>query len=566
MAIKIKKILEIEDTYHNIKRFEEIVSIIFKYNLQNLIEGYKLPKTVDYIGTRIFTKEPNGMAEKPLPERVRLALEELGPTYVKMGQVMSLRNDIFPAEITEELTLLQNRVPPFDFETAKRIIQAELGQSVDVLFKSFDPKPIGSASLGQVHQAQLHSGEEVVVKIQRPNIHETILTDLEILMHLAEFAEANVESFKYRRPTKILRELSDSLERELDYKMEESNILRFRAEHRGDDTVYFMDCYPHLSTKKVLTMEHIHGIKADNIEQLDRTGIDRPLVASRGVDCLLSQIFENGFFHADPHPGNIFVLPNNIVSFIDVGMIGRLNRKNRELMADFLSCIAKRQPERGARLLIQITEHPKKIKPEDFERELSEIIDRYISRPLKEVSFAQLFYELSNMLVKRQMIFPSDFSMMLKAIATVEGLGRKLDPEINLTNKLGPYFVKLKISRLNPSNVIEDADTALLKSVRLLNQIPSQLDELLDQSIKGEAQIRVEHRGNKSFYAFGNQLVNRLSFALMLSALLISSSIMVLSGIPPKMYNIPVIGLAGFVIAGFMILRLLYSIWKKGMF
>ncbi len=566
MAFTIRQIEKIEQTYKNFKRFEEIIRVIFKYNLQGIIKGFELPTALNFVGEKYFQADAKEFKDKPLAQRVRLALQELGPIFVKLGQILSLRVELLPQTIIDELTFLQDHVEPFSSEQARAIIERELGQPLEAMFDGFEDSPIGSASLGQVYRARLKSGKTVAIKVQRPDITDDIEADFEILYHLAEFAEKNVEGFKYRRPTKFLDEVYASLHKELDYEHEESNIQRFREEFRDDPTVYIMDCYPDFSSKKVLTMEYIQGIKARHIRQLDRGGFDRKVIAQRGVDNILRQIFESGFFHADPHPGNIFVLDNNVISFIDFGMVGRLSRQNRETMADFLYSIAKRKPYKAVRVLIDITEHSGEIDSEALERELAELIDRYVNKPLKDVSLARLFSNLSTVLAHHRMIFSSDFSMMLKAIATVEGLGRELDPEINLTDKLKPYFYKLRVARFHPITLAEDTEDLLMRVAGLFREIPDQTQAVLEQLKRGETKVQVEHRGTDSFYVFWNQFINRLIFALILSALLISSSIMVLSGVPPTWHDIPIIGLIGFIIAGLMSLRLLFAIWKKGMF
>ncbi len=566
MPISIRRIGKIEKTYQHFKRFEEIIFIVFKYGLQDAIRGFDLPGPLKAVSERVWDKKIRELHKQPFAKRLRLALIELGPTFVKFGQIMSMRVEFFPPDIIEELTQLQDAVPPFAFEEVEKTVTAELGSTLHKNFPQFEEPPIGSASLGQVHRARVPDGRRVVVKVQRPDIRDQIEIDLEIMMHLAEWAEDNIEEFKYRRPAQFLEEFAFAIEREIDYKQEEANIQRFQEMFRSDPGVHIMGCFPDLSTERVLTLEEIEGIKVRDTARLDQEGFDRRMLADRGVDCVLTQIFDHGFFHADPHPGNIFAVKDNVVSFIDFGMVGRLNRRHRELMADFLYAVNQRDPGRAVKYLVKITNDAKDADLPRLEKEIGELIDRYVSKPIKEVSFAELFARLSDVLADHHMIIPADFSMMLKSISTLEGVGRSLDPDLNLTRKLVPYLYRLRIARLRPTYVAGEITDTSIQFMELLRDVPEKLRDLLQQIMQGESQLRVEHRASDSFKVFWNQLINRLAVALILSALLIGSSIIVLSGLPPQWNDIPIVGLAGFVLAGIMSLSLLFSIWRSGKF
>ncbi|MCB9720212.1 MAG: hypothetical protein H6756_04995 [Candidatus Omnitrophica bacterium] len=566
MPISIRRIGKIEKTYQHFKRFEEIIYIVFKYGLQDAIRGFDLPGPLKALSERVWDKKVRALHKEPFAKRLRLALIEMGPTFVKFGQIMSMRVEFFSSDIIEELTQLQDAVPPFPFEEVEKTVTAELGGTLHKNFPQFEEEPIGSASLGQVHRARLPDGRRVVVKVQRPQIKGRIEIDLEIMMHLAEWAENNIEEFQYRRPAQFLEEFAYAIERELDYKQEEANIQRFQELFRSDPGVHIMGCYPDLSTERVLTLEEIEGVKVRELGRLDQEGFDRRVLADRGVDCVLSQIFDHGFFHADPHPGNIFATTGNVVSFIDFGMVGRLNRRHRELMADFLYAVNQRDAGRAVKYLVKITPDAREADLPRLEKEIGELIDRYVSKPIKEVSFAELFARLSGVLADHHMTIPADFSMMLKSISTLEGVGRSLDPDINLTRKLVPYLYRLRIARLRPTHVAGDITDSTIQFAELFQDIPEKVRDFLQLSLKGESQLRVEHRQSESFKIFWNQLTNRLAVALILSALLIGSSIIVLSGLPPKWNDIPIVGLIGFILAGLMSLSLLFSIWRSGKF
>ncbi|MFP4472535.1 MAG: ABC1 kinase family protein [Candidatus Omnitrophota bacterium] len=563
----IQRIGRIEKTYRYFQRFEEVVRVVFKYGLDDLIRGFELPAPLDSVIHRLVEQRGRGMLERPIGERVRLALQELGPTFIKMGQILSMRVELLPAEVIRELRKLQDQVPPFDFQRVPEIVRAEFGCSIEELFSSFEEEPFGSASLGQVHKAVLReNGRTVAVKIQRPDILEQIEQDLEILMYLAEFSEKHIEQLKFHRPTKVIAEFSRSLENELDYRQELAHIRRFRQIFADDPHVCIMETFPQQSSARVLTMEYIQGIHARDLDELERKELDRKVIADRGVNAVLRQIFEEGFFHADPHPGNIFVLNNNVISFIDCGMVGRLNRHHRHLMASFLMALSQRDAERATKLLLRITDYEQEPDQSSLETRMSQLIDRYVSKPLKEISFEEIFMRLNNVLTAHGMIFPANYSLMLKAIVTLEGLGRSLDPAMNLTEKLTPYFYRMRLERLDPRNIVRDMGEVSEEMWDFFRRLPEQLGNIIEQFHSGRSRLVIEHRASDTFKTFWNQVANRLAMSLILSALLISSAIIVLSEIPPTWRGIPVIGLAGFVLSGILSLHLLYSIWRHGMF
>ena len=348
-------------TYRHMDRYRQILTVLIRYGFGDLLESLKLDQYVE-IGLKIVARRRQRpeLAELTRAERVRLALEALGPTFVKMGQILSTRPDLLSGEFVKELQKLQDEVPPFPGEQARARVESELGRPLDTVFDEFDNVALASASLGQVHRARLLDGRDVVVKVQRPGIRKTIEVDLEIMTHLAGLIERHVEGFEVHRPTRIVEEFANTIRQELDYRLEAGHIDRFALQFTGEPTILIPEVYREASTARILTLQYVHGIKPSNLEELAAAGLDRRLIAHRGADLLMKQVFVHGFFHADPHPGNLFILPGNVICFLDFGMMGHLDRDARESFADVMIALEERDAERCADALLELTEwdHP----------------------------------------------------------------------------------------------------------------------------------------------------------------------------------------------------------------
>jgi ubiquinone biosynthesis protein len=542
-------------TYRHLNRYRQILTILFKYGFGDLVDTLKIEQYLE-IGLQMISRKRREQVEKlTRAERIRMALEELGPTFVKLGQILSTRPDLVPVEFIQELSRLQDHVPPFPYADVKQLIESELGTPLDDIFQHFNETPLAAASIGQVHRARLKNGEEVVAKVQRPGIHKTIEVDLEIMLHLASLMERHLEEVEFHRPTKIVEEFAHTMERELDYTIEASHIEHFASQFIGDQTIYVPKVYRETTTTRVLTMEYVDGIKASEIDRLQLESLDQKEIAHRGADLILKQIFVYG---------NVYILPNNVICYLDFGMMGRIDRQTRENFANLVMSIIRRDEEKAADALLRLTLWEDEPERGTLERDLGEFMDLHFYRPLKELELGKLLQQLLGMSSKHRLRVPPDLFLMLKALSTVEGLGRMLDPDFDITTHAAPPIRRIQRDRLHPRRISEEIFDTGAEIVHLLKEIPRELREILKQARQGKAKMEFEHRGLEPMLATHDRISNRIAFAIVLASLMISSSLIVLADIPPKWHGIPVIGIVGFLISGVMAFWLLVSILRRG--
>lgn len=555
---------DIGRTYRHMQRYRQILTVLFKYGFGDLVVALKIEQYLEIGLQMISSKRREKIETLSRAVRVRMVLEELGPTFLKMGQILSTRPDILPVEFMQELSKLQDEVPPFPYSEVQATIQKEFNKSVGQKFSSFDEQPLAAASIGQVHKAKMPDGKNVVVKIQRPGIQRTIKVDLEIMMHLAGLMELHLEGWDIQRPTRIVEEFARTLEKELDYTLEAAHMERFARQFEDEPAVYVPQVYREATTSRVLTMEHISGIKASDIDRLEKEGLDRSEIARQGLILIMKQIFVHGFFHADPHPGNIFVLPDNVICYIDFGMVGRLDLEMRERFADLLMSIVHRDEREATKVLLRLTLSEEEPNYPALQRDTAEFMDKHCYRPLKDVDLGALLHQLLEMATKHRLGVPPDLFLMIKALSTVEGLGRILDPDLDVIEQATPFIKHIQLNRIHPRRIAKDMASSGTDLFHLLKDIPGEVRTILKLARQGKVKIEFEHRGLEPMIAANDRISNRLSFAVVLASLVIGSGLIVLSGIPPKWHEIPVIGLTGFLVAGAMGFWLLISIMRSG--
>ena len=560
----VHKIGVVSRTYRHANRYRQILAVLFKYGFGDLIDRLNVGQYIE-IGMQLISgKRRERMEALTRFERVRMALEELGPTFVKMGQILSTRPDLIPVEFIDELSKLQDSVPPFPFSRVREIIESELKTPIEDMFRQFEETPLAAASIGQVHRALFESGEDVIVKVQRPGIRTTIEVDLEILLHLATLAERHLEEWGMQHPTRIVEEFSRSLGREIDYTIEASNTERFASQFIGNRTVYVPRIFREASTERVLTMEFIGGIKASEIDKLDKGGFDRKVIASRGSDLMLEQVFKYRFFHADPHPGNILILPDNVVCYIDFGMMGRVDRHAREGFADIVYGYVSRDESKIADALLKVVEWEKEPDRRALESDIADFVELHLYKPLKELRIGKLLQQLLKLITRHQLRLPPNIFLMAKALTQAEGLGLSLDPDFDMTEKAAPFIKHIKLERLHPKRVVGNFLDTGGELIQLLKEIPGELRDIMKQVREGKASIGFEHKGLENFIFEMDRSSNRIAFSLVVASLIIGSSLIIRTDIGPFLFGFPIIGVIGFSIAAVFGVLLLISILRSG--
>jgi ubiquinone biosynthesis protein len=492
-------------------------------------------------------------------DRLRLAFTELGPTFVKLGQFMSNRPDVLPPDIVAALKGLQDSVAPFPAEESAHILEKEFGRQASELFAKFASEPFASASIAQVHRATLADGTEVAVKIQRPKLDQIVETDIDILLQVASIIDKHVEFAKYMNPVHICEEFVRSLRKELDFLNEASHMERFAENFEGDERIRVPAVFRKLTSRRVLTTEYVKGFKAGDVEGIRAAGLDPAVVAERGTALLLKQIFDHGFFHADPHAGNILVMPDGRICFLDFGIMGILSPTLKEYLVSIMVAVVNRDPRRIVRTLAEENGQPI-ANTALLEYDVTELMEDYVHLSLRDMNMGELLGRLTRIIITHRIRIMPGFYLLLKALVTIEGVGYTLDPQFALVKHVEPYAKKLMAERLNPFSHLRGALASGMDLGAILADMPYDLREIMRIVKAGQTRIEFEHRGLEPMLRTHEQLVDRLVFALILASLIIGSSLVVLSRIPPKFHDIPVIGLAGFVAAAVLGFGLLAAI------
>ncbi len=543
----------------NLKRLRRILHVLAKYGFGYLTG--RLSKNISRLPRFKLSGKRDVSGMSP-PLRVRKSLEELGPTFIKLGQMLSTRPDLIPINYCREFEKLQDDVPPSGYEEMAAQIKNELGKEPGELFREFSKEPLAAASLSQVHYAVLKSGEDVAVKVQRPRIETIMTADLELLHFLARLAEKYIEESRFYNPVRAVNELKTVVQKEMNFQTEASNIERFRKNFEDDDTVYIPRVYHEFTGKKVLTMEKIRGIKASNVTGIEEAGLDRKQLAVNGARIILKQMFEHGFFHADPHPGNIFVLDENKIAFLDFGQVGRLHRSTRAQVANMLIGIFDKDPEEVAETFAAIGMVPENIM--NFEMDIEDLVSRYYGVPLGEWRIGEFLADLMSVVLSNRISLPPDLFILTKSLITIESIGRELDPEFDMAVEVKPFVEKLIRSRYDPRVMAKQARKFSSSGMRLASNLPGDVSEIITKLKKGTIRIEFEHQGLDNFILHMDKVSNRISFSLIIAALIIGSTFIMTTDKGPMLIEFPLIGIIGFSAAAIMGLWLVVAILRSG--
>ena len=557
--------LNLKQKCRNIKRAKKIITILAKYGLGYFLD---LPAAERYLnlGRKFFVKkvEKEKTQRLTLSQRARLACEELGPTFVKLGQVLSTRPDLIPAELAQEFSKLQDDVAPFAFSKTEERFKKKFGRPISELFAEFDEQPAAAASLSQVYKAKLVSGETVAVKIQRPNIRKIIEEDIAILFDLAKFAEKRFIYGRIYQPVEIVKEFAATIRKELDFVNEGRNIDKFRANFKEIETVCVPKVYWDLTADKILTMEYIDGVKISNAVKSKNSQFDKKIIAARGADMILKQIFEDGFFHGDPHPGNIFVLKNNVIALLDFGMVGRISEDRMGSMADMIIAAIKTDADKIVEALVDMDIVGWEADLPKLKIEIKDFIDKYYSAPLKELEMGKIIEEILEVMIAHKIKVPSDLALLAKALITIESIGRELDPDFDMVSHTKPFAKRLLKKKYSPVNLWKRGSAAARELFNFLEILPKEFLWLIKSFKKGDINVNFQHKGLEKLILEVDRASNRLSFSMIIGALIIGSSFVIQANIGPFIFGYPAIGIIGYLFASFLGLFLIISILRSG--
>lgn len=535
----------------NLKRLNEILKVLSKYEFGYISEKIKLKHKIPFT-SRSYEYDSLEDLDETLPLRLRLVLQELGTTYIKLGQTLSTRPDLVGKEIAEEFSKMQDDNPPLDFEQIKEVIEDELGDSLDNLFSEFIIEPLGSASIGQVHRAVLKTGEEVAIKVQKPGLESLIKSDLAIMKFIARRIDKYIPKTRNYNFPGIVDEFERSILKEIDYQQELLNINRFSDIFKKDNTIYVPLVYPHYSTSKVLTMELIGGKKISDVIDSDE-GFNKRLIAKRGVQSYFKQIMIYGFFHADPHPANIYVLENNVVCFLDYGMMGMLDKEFRENLAELFIYFMENSVNGIINQLHYMDIIDDSIDTRAMKYDLTDLMYRYYGTELNQIHGGMT--DIVNLMRKYNVSLPREFVLMARGIAMLEETGEKLDPNFNAVEILKPLALKIIRKRITPLKFIDFIKDNIFEVDHILKTVPRTLTKTLYKLENGNISIEIEHKDLE-------RISNKISMSLILSALLIGSSLIMMTDKGIMILGLPFLGVIGFTISAILGLGLVISVLK----
>jgi ubiquinone biosynthesis protein len=556
-------ITQIGKGYRHLKRFRQIAAVLLKYGFGHILSRIKVSRYL----LRSQSLTGKGLKEAvrlSTPERLRMALEELGPAFIKLGQVLSMRPFMVPPEFVRELSRLQDDVSPIGYRQVRDVVREELGRDPEELFAEFHQKPLASASLAQVHRAATLEGDEIIVKVQRPGVQQMIMQDMSILKDLAGLLVKHLPESRRYDPRGIVEELERTTRREVDFTNEARNMEIFSRNFADDETLHVPRVYWELSSTRVLTVERIDGVKISQLDRFQENDLDRRIIARRGGQALLKQVFEDGFFHADPHPGNLFVLPGNIIAPVDYGMMGRLSPEMMLQLSQLLVALFHRDVAELSRLYLEMGLVGEDIDLTALKLDLTDLIDKYSGLPLNRIDMQGVMEDLFSVSHRYQFRIRSEYMLLARALITYEEVGRMLDADYNFLAEAEPFVQELIKRRFHPDRLLRELVRTGRDLHRLVSIFPQEMSSILQKVRRGELALEFRHRGLDRLITELDRSSNRLAFSLIIAALIIGSSMIMRLEVGPFLFGYSVLGIAGFMIAGMLGLWLAIAILRSG--
>lgn len=543
----------------NLGRSSEIATVLLNYGFGDLIERTGVRRSIQWGWRLLWFKRSEPKPSLTTWQRIRMALQDLGPTFVKFGQVISTRPDLLPPELIDELSLLQERVRPFSGDVAIESIAEELGKPVSELYATFEHEPMGSGSLGQVHRATAHDGTPLAVKVRRPNVVRDVERDLSLLAELAILLEYNVPEARVFDPVGLVNHFARTIRREMNFLREARNVLEFQRLFRNDASLKIPFVYEELTTEAVLTMEFVDGIRADDPAVLRECGIDPHSIAANGAQVFMKQAFEFGVFHSDPHPGNLRVMPDGTIALLDFGMVGSLDESKREEMVDLLLAIVRHDVRRTVSTVQTLCQPSRPVDQSVLTADVKDFVDGFYGLPLEQIKIGRLLGEFIRMLSSHGLRCPGDLMLLVRAIVTLEGVGRALDPQFNLASELAPFIEKVVRRRYEPKRMFERAVDDVRSLLSAAHDLPLSASRVLEKLGRDDLRIQFEHRGLDRLINEFDRSSNRVVIAVIVASLILSSALVFREGSSSTWISVPV-----FILSGFLGVWLIYGVLRSG--
>ncbi len=556
-------LLEAVSAMRDLPRLREITAVMFHYGFGDVMRRIGVVSMLERAGQILHRPSPpESRVELETPQRIRLAMEELGPTFVKLGQVMATRVDIFPPDWIAEFEKLQSSVPPIPFEVLLPDIERALGKSPFEVFGELNQIPCGSASIAQVHRAKLADGTDVVLKIRRPGIQSKIEADLRILKSIASLLELEIPESRRYQPVQLVKEFGRSLQRELDLAQEASSQERFSKNFAGDPHIIIPTIYWEWSSQGMNVQQFIDGIPGNQLARVEAAGLDRALLARRGADAVLKMILIDGYFHADPHPGNVFYLPGNRIAMLDFGMVGRLSDVRRKQIVDMLMALVQRDEQLLLDVLLDWTDDSD-VDEARLVHDVNELIFNFEYVPLSDIRLGAVLGDITSIMREHHIVLPSDLVLLFKALITLEGLASQLDPTLRMADQVSPFLKVAVANRYRPDVLMRRGKQNLHEVMSILSGLPRDAARLIKEARRGRVKIDLDI---KRLDHFGHQIdhsANRLTMGVLTAALFIGSSIVMTVQSGPTLFGLPLFGLIGYLIAFFNSVVIVLSIWHS---
>ena len=548
--------------YYHFKRYKQIAEVLIKYGFdfvaQELVNRGYIPN---------FVYKIRGVKQKySRGERLRLAFEELGPTFIKLGQIMSTRRDVLPEDVIDELAKLQDDVYSFSYMEAKEVFEAEMRCSLEECFNYFNTLPTASASIGQVYHARLKTGEEVVVKIQRPKIKQLIEQDVEILSDLAKIIDKRSKDNNPLPLADVIDEFHYSIIRELDYTFEARNAEKFAEYFEKDNKIYIPSIYWEYTSKRVLTMEKINGVKIIDYRELEKRGWNLKQLATIGAHSFLKQVFIFGFFHGDPHPGNLFAIDQNKLAYVDFGIVGYLDRGSLKMITDIFTAGARKDIEKIVNVLIEVEAVNPDTNLRRLREDLSLLINMYYNMPLRRLNISDALRQCMEVAYTNNIKLPSQFIILLKALITLEGSGKYLHPEFSLSDIAKDFIKEIYLHRLQPQNLLGDLREYYEEVFDSLRYLPKQLRNFLKKVENNEIHLNLEITHFDFIVREVSKMANLLSISLISAALIVGSSLIIYNDHKPQIYGLTTLGFVGYAAAAVLALGVIISVVREKLF